>query len=1069
MLIISVLPGLAFAAPILVSSVTITNPAATVAMGGTLQMGVTVLPANATNPTLTWSIMPATGNASISSSGLLTPITPGLVVVKADANDGSNQGTSVIVTITPILVTGITVTSAGNAVSLNTGATLQLTATVAPVGATNSAVTWTSSSTAVATVSSSGLLTAKTAGTVTVTAKSTDGSNKTGTKVITITAAPIAVTGITVTSTADSVVSGGTLQFSTNVLPATATNKQVTWTVSGGTGSGSIDANGLLTAALVGTVEVIATAQDGSYVEGTKTITVTAPPILVNSIVVAGSTSVVEGNTITLTSSVLPSTATNKAVTWSLTGTAATINSVTGVLTAVSSGAVDVKATAADGSGIVSNTHTVTVLAVPKPVTGITISSNSVTNSVYVGDTIQLTVDVLPVDATNKNVVWSAFGQTGSATITQAGVLTGVNAGTVTVKAVAADGSGVNRLFTITVETPPVATVPVTGISITSANTVSMGNTLQINSTVTPNNATNKTLTYSVVPATTGSATISSTGVLAPTGVGVVEVTVSSADGSSVVSKQIITITSSDIFITNVSLDTGSAPKNVVAGNTLQVNATILPANATNKTIAWSVTPITGSATISSSGLLTAVSAGTVTVTGKATDGSNAEASIIDIVITPPVTVLPTSITVITPNTDQVIVGQTLQLSTTVTPSNAVNNSVSWSVYNNTGTANIDAITGLLTGVKEGAVTVTAATYSGSAIKGTKTITVIAAAVVPIAVTGITVNSDVSSVYVNNTIAFTATVAPDNAANKEVVWSVVHGTGTATISETGVLTALTGGSVKVVATAKDGSGITGSKDITITFYKSSGGSSGGGGGPVVTTPTPEVPVNNDPNATTPSTTNGLISEKSNVNAIIQAIKEVIASSKAPQNFTDITNHWSVKTVRILNQLGIVDGFPDGQFKPDASTTRAEFASLIVRAFKIGDTAGSSVQLKDVANHWSAADVQKLVNGGIINGYEDGTFRPDASITRAEVIAIVSRLVDLAKATKVSTSTFKDVDGAWNKDQIQQAAEAGIISGKQEGQFYPNSTATRSEALAIMLRTLELNPEIKALLAQLQDK
>ncbi len=177
---------------ILVSQITVTsagNATSIDTQGGTLQMSAAVLPANATKPDVVWSLANATDKATIDANGLLTAIKNGTVTVNATSTDGGNVVGSMDITISNqpvILVSGITVTSAGDATVINTkGGTLQMSAAVLPVDATDLTYTW-SVSNSKATISADGLLTAVTDGTVTVKATANDGSNVFGSKDITI-------------------------------------------------------------------------------------------------------------------------------------------------------------------------------------------------------------------------------------------------------------------------------------------------------------------------------------------------------------------------------------------------------------------------------------------------------------------------------------------------------------------------------------------------------------------------------------------------------------------------------------------------------------------------------------------------------------------------------------------------------------------------------------------------------------------------------------------------------------------------------------------------------------------
>jgi uncharacterized protein YjdB len=437
--------------------------------GGTLQMLANVLPANATNNTVTWSVAPGTGNATISPTGLLTATANGTVTVTATANDGSGVIGTMTVTISNqiviVLVTSINVQGQGGVNNINVnGGSLQMVANITPTTATNQTVTWSvAPGSGNATISATGLLTAVSNGTVIVKATANDGSGIFDTKTIFISNQIALVNSITVQGqggVSTITVNGATLQMLATVLPTYASNLTYTWSVINGTGSATIDAAGLLTPITNGTVTVKATANDASGVSGTAVITISNQLInLVTSIVVQGqggaSSINTNAGTLQMIAIVLPTNATNSTVSWSVqNGTgSATINATTGLLTAISNGMVTVKATANDGTNIFgTKVISITNQGTTLPVTMITVNSNS--NSVNEGSTLQMFATVLPNAATNSSVTWSVTNGTGTANINAAGLLTGITAGTVEVKATANDGSGIFGVKTITITKP---------------------------------------------------------------------------------------------------------------------------------------------------------------------------------------------------------------------------------------------------------------------------------------------------------------------------------------------------------------------------------------------------------------------------------------------------------------------------------------------------------------------------------------------------------------------------------------------------------------------------------------
>ena len=181
----------------------------------------------------------------------------------------------------------------------------------------------------------------------------------------------------------------------------------------------------------------------------------------------------------------------------------------------------------------------------------------------------------------------------------------------------------------------------------------------------------------------------------------------------------------SNVLVTGINV-TGTGGISVIEtqSGTLQMIAEVLPEDATNKVVAWSVTEGTGGATISDDGLLTAVKNGTVTVNATSTDGSNIVGSTV-ITISNQAVILVTSITVTSESGANTITnkGGTLQMIATVLPENTTEKAVTWSVTNGTGQASISA-EGLLAAIADGTVTAKATSVDGSNISGTMLITI---------------------------------------------------------------------------------------------------------------------------------------------------------------------------------------------------------------------------------------------------------------------------------------------------------------------------------------------------------
>jgi uncharacterized protein YjdB len=232
------------------------------------------------------------------------------------------------------------------------------------------------------------------------------------------------------------------------VLPSSATNKTVTWSVANGTGQATISASGLVTAVANGTVTARATANDGSGIYGELVITISGQVIAVTAITVAGEGGLsiidTDDGTLQMIAAVFPENATNRNVTWSIVkgGGHATI-SETGLISARSNGIITVRATSVYDSNIFGEADISLVNQIVR-VTSIKIKPlHKSTSIATVNGELQLIAELEPADATDKTVTWSVAGLTGAASINESGLLTGISPGEVLVTASANDGSGV--------------------------------------------------------------------------------------------------------------------------------------------------------------------------------------------------------------------------------------------------------------------------------------------------------------------------------------------------------------------------------------------------------------------------------------------------------------------------------------------------------------------------------------------------------------------------------------------------------------------------------------------------
>ncbi|TXK85995.1 immunoglobulin-like domain-containing protein [Paenibacillus sp. N3.4] len=176
--------------------------------------------------------------------------------------------------------------------------------------------------------------------------------------------------------------------------------------------------------------------------------------------------------------------------------------------------------------------------------------------------------------------------------------------------------------------------------------------------------------------------------------------------------------------------------------------------------------------------------------------------------------------------------------------------------------------------------------------------------------------------------------------------------------------------------------------------------------------------------------------------------------------SDTSKHWAKDQIGIWTALDLADGYPDGTFKPDNSVTRAEFMALVNRTFNY--TTKADIKFKDVAiSDWFYADVAKAQAAGYIEGYEDGSMKPLETISRQEAAVIVSRIKKLPIANLNGTpTTFVDAAqiANWSKAPIQSVVQAGYMNGYPGQLFKPTGLITRAEAIVSLDRAGEVSSQ-----------
>ncbi len=187
----------------------------------------------------------------------------------------------------------------------------------------------------------------------------------------------------------------------------------------------------------------------------------------------------------------------------------------------------------------------------------------------------------------------------------------------------------------------------------------------------------------------------------------------------------------------------------------------------------------------------------------------------------------------------------------------------------------------------------------------------------------------------------------------------------------------------------------------------------------------------------------------------------VPSQAVAADLSDISNHWAKSQIESLIERGVITGYPDNTFKPNNTITRAEFITMTNKAYSFTETA--TIDYTDVpASAWYAAEIAKAKAAGYIAGYEDGTMRPDAQITRQEAAKIISVIRNLDSSSDAALSAFTDAGSipAWSRGYVAAMVDAKLITGYPDGTFKAANAINRAEAAVILGRTLGIVEQIQ---------
>ncbi len=184
----------------------------------------------------------------------------------------------------------------------------------------------------------------------------------------------------------------------------------------------------------------------------------------------------------------------------------------------------------------------------------------------------------------------------------------------------------------------------------------------------------------------------------------------------------------------------------------------------------------------------------------------------------------------------------------------------------------------------------------------------------------------------------------------------------------------------------------------------------------------------------------------------------VAASPQPlaETFRDVRQTWAVGYVEALAQAGIISGFPDGSFRPDAPVTRAEFATILQKAFQ-PEARRPGIDFRDLpAGHWGANAIHTAYQGGFVTGYPSALFQPNQPVSRVQVLVALTSGLKLAPADPQVLTRFQDAKEipAYALRSAAAATAGGWVAPDPDlKQLSPNRRATRAEVAAFVYQAM----------------
>ena len=717
---------------------------------------------------------------SVDSSGNVTPLKNGATNVKAVVQyfDGTKVNLTEKIVVN-VKSTGLVINpSTWSFVDKYQSPTKKMVAKVQPIDTAFQDVTWKSSNTKVATVDSSGNVTAVGNGTCKITATTTDGYNKSGSSDVTV---DIKAESINLDKTSLDITNLGVKEkLKADVLPSFSTiNRPVKWS-SSNTNVAKVDSSGNVTSVGVGTCKITATTADGTNLSASCDVSVGIKVQSINFNISRYTISDTAQSPL-FKPIISPSNATKKGVTWSSSNTKIATVNANGAVSPVGNGTCKITATTTDGTNLSASMD----IIVDIKAKSISFSSTSykITDK---AQTPSFTPKILPENTANKNVTWKS-SDTSIATVSSSGVIKAVSNGTCKITATTTDGTNLSASMDIIVDIKAKSVaLDKTSMQITSKNSIN-----KLVATVTPSQASQKVAWSS----SNGKiATVDSKGRVKAVSNGKCKIIATTTDGTNRTASCDVTV---DVkFVTGISFDFNSYTITNV-NQTPVFRPNITPSDAEDKNVRWSSSN-TKVATVSSSGVIKAAGNGTCKITATTTDGTNLSAS-----FNITVNIKATKITLDKTKIELTTGKETEKITSSIEPSIA-NKAVKYT-SSNTSIATVSS-DGVVTAVGSGTCRIIATTTDGSKVTASCDVTV------NIKTTGMKLDKTNYTFNKAETIKINPVITPSKAS-KKLTWTSSN-TKVAIVSSDGKVTPVGKGTCKITATTTDGTNLSAICNIT---------------------------------------------------------------------------------------------------------------------------------------------------------------------------------------------------------------------------------------------------------------